>query len=213
MPIALPDFIGGTPGRRRDRARHHADHHRQSPAQRPVRADRSRRLHREDRQRRCRAALSRLARHQRAGAGDRPHDPADRRAAQSRVPALGRVRRPAARRPAIFHDAGQLAPHRPHHFRRHLRAAHRREGLFRQPHRVRRRDRAGGAPRQAARHHGSGRRQRALPYARRRPRADAALFAVDAGDHLHGLRPGRSARLSPQHRDRPARDCRQLSRA
>ena len=32
------------------------------------------------------------------------------------------------------------------------------------------------------------------------------------GDHLHGLRPGRSARLSAQHRDRPARDRRQFPR-
>ena len=43
-------------------------------------------------------------------------------------------------------------------------------------------------PRQAARHHGSGRRQRALPHPRRRSRADAALLAVDAGNHLHVLR-------------------------
>ena len=40
-----------------------------------------------------------------------------------------------------FTDARQLAPHRAHHLRRDLRAAHRREGLFRQPRRVRRRDR------------------------------------------------------------------------
>ncbi len=32
------------------------------------------------------------------------------------------------------------------------------------------------------------------------------------GNHLHGLRPGRSARLSPQHRVRRARDRRQFSR-
>ena len=138
--------------------------------------------------------------------------PPGRRAAQGRVPAVGRVRRPAARRPAIFHHARQLAAHRPHHLGRDLRAAHRREGLFRQPRRVRRRDRPEGAPHQAARHHGSGRRQRALPHARRRPRADAALLAVDAGDHLHVLRPGRAAGLSAQHRDRPARDRRQFPR-
>ena len=61
-------------------------------------------------------------------------------------------------------------------------------------------------------HHGPGRRQCALSHARRRTRADAALLAVDAGNHLHGVRPGRSARLSAQHRDRPARDCRQFPR-
>ena len=70
---------------------------------------------------------------------------------QGRIPAVGRVRRPAAHRPAIFHHAGQLAPHRAHHLRRDLRAPHRREGLFRQPRRVRRRDRPEGPPRQAAR--------------------------------------------------------------
>ena len=50
-------------------------------------------------------------------------------------------RRPAARRPAILHHARQLAAHRPHHLRRDLRAADRRQGLLRHPHRVRRRDR------------------------------------------------------------------------
>ena len=44
----------------------------------------------------------------------------------------------AAGRPAIFHDAGQLAAHQPHHLGRDLRAPHRREGLFRHAHRVRR---------------------------------------------------------------------------
>ena len=48
---------------------------------------------------------------------------------------------PAAHRPAIFHLAGILAADRPHHLRPDLRAADRREGLFRQPRRVRRRDR------------------------------------------------------------------------
>ena len=86
------------------------------------------------------------------------------------------------------------------------------KGYFDTPHRVRRRDRAEGAPRQAARDHGSGRRQRALSDARRGPRADAALLAVDAGNHLHVLRAGRSARLPAQHRDRPARDRRQFPR-
>ncbi len=64
---------------------------------------------------------------------------------QGRIPAVGRARRPAARRPAIFHHAGQLAPHRPHHLGRDLRAAHRQRRLFRQPRRFRRRDRPGTA--------------------------------------------------------------------
>ena len=57
MPIALPDFLGRRAGRRRHRAQRHRGHHQQSAAQRPVRADRSARLHREDHQypTRCRA--------------------------------------------------------------------------------------------------------------------------------------------------------------
>ena len=210
MPIAIPDFVGGSPATTKPRRRF-ADHHRQSQAQRPVRADRSGGIPRENRQRRRGAAVSRLAHHQRAGACHRAGHAAARRASQGRIPAVGRARRPAARRPAIFHDAGQLAPHRAHYLGRDLRAPDRRKRLFRQPRRVRRRDRTGGTPHQAACDHGSGRRQCALSHPWRRTGADAAFFAVDAGDHLHGLRPGRSARLSAQHRNRPARDCRQFS--
>ena len=94
MPIALPDFVGGS---RRPTATSRAT----SPqvitgnlqAQRPVRADRSGRLHREDHQHRCGAALPRLARDQRAGAGHRPHDAPDRRPPEGGIPAVGRVRR------------------------------------------------------------------------------------------------------------------------
>ena len=64
--------------------------------------------------------------------------------------------------------------------------------------------------RQAARVDGSGRRQCALPDTRRRPRADAAVFAVDPGNHLYGIRPGRPAGLPVQYRDRAARDRRQF---
>ncbi len=212
MPIAIAKFIGGGDRRRRYRDGRHPDHHREPATQRPVRPDRSRRLYRNHRQRRRGAAVSRLARHQRAGARHRRRHAAERRPAQGRIPALGRARRPAACRPAIFHHARQLAPHRPHHLGRDLRAAHRQRRLFRQPRRVRRRNRAGDAAHQAARHHGSGRRQCALSHARRRTRAHAAVLAFDAGDHLHGLRPGRSARLSLQYRDRPARNRRQFSR-
>ena len=79
--------------------------------------------------------------HQRAGAGDRPHDAAGRRPPQGRIPPLGRQHRPAAHRPAIFHLAGILAADRAYHLRPDLRAPDRREGLFRQPRGVRRRDR------------------------------------------------------------------------
>ena len=54
----FPDFLGGSAGRYRNRAGRHADHHRRSQAQRPVRADRSGGLHREDRQHRRGAAFS-----------------------------------------------------------------------------------------------------------------------------------------------------------
>ena len=130
---------------------------------------------------------------------------------KSRVPPVGCVRRPAAHRPAIFHRARQLAAHRPHHLGRDLPASDRGDGLLRQPRGVRRRIRAEGAPDQAACDHGSGRRQRALPDARRRSRDHAAVLAFDAGDHLHGLRPERAAGVPAQHRDRPARDRRQFS--
>ena len=46
MPIALPDFLGGSAGRFRAGAQCHRHHHEQSAALRPVRADRSGRLHR-----------------------------------------------------------------------------------------------------------------------------------------------------------------------
>ena len=41
MPIAMPDFVAGSAGGCRSGAQCHPDHHRQSPALRPVRADRS----------------------------------------------------------------------------------------------------------------------------------------------------------------------------
>ena len=104
------------------------------------------------------AALSRLEGDQRAGADHRARHAPGRRAAQGRVPAVGRDLRPAAHRPAIFHQPGQLAAHRAYRVGSGLRAADRREGLFRHAHRVHRRDRREGAPRQAPRDHGPGRR-------------------------------------------------------
>ena len=110
----------------------HPDHHRQPAALRPVRADRSGRLHRADRRPSTRCpALPTGGRSMR-----RRWSPAASRARatarlQGRVPAVGRVRRPAAAWPAVHHHARQLAAHRAHHLRRDLRAPHRREGLFR----------------------------------------------------------------------------------
>ena len=71
--------------------------------------------------------------------------------------------------------------------------ADRRERLFRQPRGVRRRDRPEGTPGQAAGDDGSGRRQCPLPDQGLRTGADAAVLAVDPGNHLYGVRPGRSA--------------------
>ena len=144
--------------------------------------------------------------------GDRPDDPAGRRPSESRIPALGRQHPAADGRPAILDLTGILAADRPHHLRPDLRTADQREGLFRQPRRVRRRDRVQGAPRQAAGADGSGRRQCQISDQGRRSGADAAVLAVDPGNHLYGIRPGRSARLSVQRRDRTARDRRQFSR-
>ena len=169
-------------------------------------------LHRTDLQHRYGAAIPELEDHQRPGAGDRSHDPAGRRPPEGRIPALGRGHRPAADRPAIFHVAGILAADRAHHFRPDLRAPDRREGLFRQPRGVRRRNRTRAAAHQAAGADGSGRRQCSLSDARHRPRADAAVLAVDPGNHLYGVRPGRPAGLPVQYRDRAARDRRQFSR-
>ena len=189
-----PEFRGGIAGRRRGRRRRRPGHHQQPQAQRTVRADRSGRLHRENHQHRRGAAIPELEDHQRPGPGHRPHDPPERRASEGRIPALGRRRRPAAHRAAIFHLAGILAADRAHHFRPDLRAPDRRKGLFRQPRGVRRRKRAGGTARQAAGADGSGRRQCSLSDARRRSGADAAVLAVDPGNHLYGVRPGRPAR-------------------
>ena len=135
-------FRGGNAVGRRRRRRRDPGHHQQPQAQRVVRADRSGRLYRKNHQHRRRAAIPELEDHQRPGAGDRPHDPAGRRPSEGGIPALGRRHRPAACRPAIFHVAGILAADRAHHFRPDLRAPDRREGLFRQPRGVRRRNRA-----------------------------------------------------------------------
>ena len=120
---------------------------------------------------------------------------------------------PAARRPAILHRSEFLAPRRPHHLRRGLYQDHGLRRLLRHPHGVRRRIGAEGEPPQAARHHGPGRRQCALPDARRQPRRDAALFAGDAGHHLHVAgRGAAAARSGDQPRDRLAPGRRQLPR-
>ena len=213
MPIALPDFVGEPgvpdPGMGRNITQIIAANLRRSglfaPIDQAAYIERITDINRN-------AALRGLAADQRPGAGDRPPGAAGQRQCRGAVPAVGRVRGRALHAPAIRHQPGQLAPHRAHHLRRDLPAADRREGLLRHPRRLRRRVRPEGPAHQAARDHGSGRRQCALPHARRRSRADAALLAVDAGNHLHVVRAGRAARLPAQHRDRPARGGRQFPR-
>ncbi len=104
-------------------------------------------------------ALRRLAPDQRAGFGDRLGAAARRRPPQGRVPAVGCLRRAAARRLRVHDDAAELAAHRACDRRPDLQADHRRGRLFRHADRLYRRIRAGAGPRQAARDHGPGRRQ------------------------------------------------------
>ena len=213
LPIALPDFLAGSPARRRGGAQHLR---RSSP---PISsaADCSRRSIRRPSSKRSPIPTCRRAFPTGAPSTPRRWSPgAITRQADGRIKAEFRLwdvfGGSPAHRPAIFLDAGQFPPHRPHHLRCDLRAADRRERLFRQPRRVRGRDRPQGAARQAARHDGPGRRQCPLSHPRRRPRAHAALLADDPGNHLHVVRPGRSAGLSAQHRNLAARDRRQFPR-
>ena len=135
------DRAAGLSRRRTARSRHrpqrHPDHRVEPAALGLVRADRSGRLSRENLELRRQSALCRLAADQRPGAGHRSRHPIGG-SSERRVPAVGRVRRSAARRPEILHHARQLAADRAHHLGCHLRADHRRQGLFRYPRRVRR---------------------------------------------------------------------------
>ena len=201
LPIALPDFAGGDG---QVGAADHAGAVGRSRTLRPVQADRSEGVRRQGRGDAHTAALRRLARHQRAGAGHRQRQRRGGRAPPGRVSPVGRVRRAAAHRPALHHDAAELAAHRAHHRRRDLQAHHRRGRLFRHAHRLYRRKRADEPPHQAARDHGPGRRQPSLPDRRALSGADAALLADDAGDHLSVLCRQQAAGLSLQHRHRPA---------
>ena len=99
-------------------------------------------------------------------------------------------------------SGAELAPCRPHHRRSGLRAADRREGLLRHARRLRRRDRAQGAPHQAARDHGPGRRQRAPAEQGPGAGADAALHPDEPRNHLHVLCRRPAARVPDEPRDR-----------
>ncbi len=176
------------PGRRRYRRRRRV----RSPALRPLPAARSEDVHRDDFLRQPAAELRRLEGARGPGAGDRRRVARGQRAAPRRLSPVGRVRRSAHGRPAV------LAP--PERWRQ---VAHKiadsiyqrltgEKGYFNTPHRVRRRNRPQDRAHQAPGDHGSGWRQRALPHARQRHRADAAVQSVGAGDHLH-VDPGAAA--------------------
>ena len=139
MPIALPDFVGGTPNDgevARNVTQVITANLKRSGLFAPIdQAAYIERITNID-------TLPRfpgVAHHRRPGAGDRPHHTAERRPPQDRVPAVGRGVGGATHRPAILHRRRQLAPHRAHHLGRGLSASHRRDGLFRQPRGVRRR--------------------------------------------------------------------------
>ena len=100
--------------------------------------------------------------------------------------------------------AVRLAPRRPQMRRCDLSAADRRRPLFRQPRGLCLRNRAQGAPRQAARDHGSGRRQFALPDQRPDHRADPAVQPEPAVDRVHELRQRSPRDLRAEPRVRPA---------
>jgi TolB protein len=96
-----------------------------------------------------------------------------------------------------------------HHLGRHLRAAHRREGLFRQPRRVRGRVRRSSGGSSGSR---SWTRTAPMCAISRAATTSCSRRALVLGrhHHLHVLRPGRSQGLSDEHRDRAARDRQQL---
>ena len=212
LPIALPDFLGG--GRRRRAGAQRHRHHRQQPETLgPVRADRSGGLHRKN---------------HRCGQRRRAF-PTGARSMRRRWSPAGCCARATAGMRAEFRlwdvfagqqQAGQQYDTAAENWRRigHIisDAIYERltgeKGYF--DTRIVFVDETGPKDRRVKRldHHGPGRRQCALSHARRRTRADAALLAFDAGDHLYGVRPGRSARLSAQHRNQPARDRRQFPR-
>ena len=131
MPIAIPPFVGAAGG---------VDELSQNVAQ-VVTADLKRsglfapvdpcRLHRAGRAADRHAELRQLAPAQCAGARLRQRHHDRRRPHHGRVPPVGRRFRPISRRQTVLRLAGQLAAARPHHRRFRLRAADRREGLFR----------------------------------------------------------------------------------
>ncbi len=103
MPIALPEFLGGSPNDievARNVTGIITNNLRRSGLFAPI--DPSAFIERITDADKI-PDLRRLARDQCAGAGDRPRRAAGRRPAAHRIPALGRVRRPAAGRTAILH--------------------------------------------------------------------------------------------------------------
>ena len=213
MPIAIPPFVGAAAVRRAQPERR-AGHHRRPEALRPLRSGRSRPP---SSSRSCRRASHRTST---TGGHSMP-----RRWSPARVGAAGDGRIMAEFRlwDVVFRPvscrASSSSPS-PDNWRRlaHIIADSIYERLTGEKgyfdsriafvDETGRKSAAGEAPRD----HGSGRRQRADADPAARPRRDAALLAVAAGTRLHDARRRRPARLSAQHRDRPAGAGRQLSR-
>ncbi len=168
---------------------------------------------REPRQSRRHAQSRRLSQRQRAIRADRPLAARRRRAAEDRVPPVRRDDRRTGRGTTIRHRRRQHAPRRASSVGRGVHPLTGEKGFF--DTRIVFVDETGPKeqPAQAPRHHGPGRRQSALPDARRRTRGDAALLALVAGRDLYVLRRRRRSQgAAAQHRKRPARGCRQFSR-
>ena len=128
------------------------------------------------------------------------------------IPFVGYGDRRAGRRPAIFDRRRERAPRRAHDRRRGVLARDRREGIFRFPDRLRRRDRPEGEAAQAARGHGHGRRERQISRRRQRACRHPALLAFRPASRLHVVRRRRPQGDAAQSRDRTARVGRQFSR-
>ena len=129
---------------------------------------------------------------------------AQRRQAQGRVQAVGRVRRQAARRRAVLHPAEGCAPHRPLIADAIYERITGEKGYF--DTRIVFVDEFGpkGQAHEAPGHHGPGRLQRQAADHGPGPGADPALQPLDPGDHLHVLR-GRRRRRSICSISRPGR--------
>ena len=158
VTIAVTPFAGEDAGDKDQRRRRHGFRPLDLPS-----AGQSDELSRDDRQSGRVAQHRRLEGGQRAIRLDRTRAASGRRARHGAIPAVGHGDRRAGRRPAVHDRCRERAPRRAHDRRRGVLARDRREGIFRFPRRLRRRERPEGEAAQAAGGHGHGRRQRQIP--------------------------------------------------